>query len=136
MNILLIASSPNDLAIVNSELIQATGPPYTLEHVDSLSSGLQRLRRGGVNALITNLCLPDSNGIETFRRLHQNAPDLPIFVLLDMEDESIGRDAVSEGAQRILFKSEISGCRLLRKLRDAIQCCKKRREPAAFAAAL
>ena len=32
MNILLIASSPNDLAIVNNELIQATGPPYTLEH--------------------------------------------------------------------------------------------------------
>ena len=52
-----------------------------MERVRQLSEGLARLSKGGIDAVLLELSLPDSQGIETFDKLFASAPDVPILIL-------------------------------------------------------
>ncbi len=121
MNVLLIEDNPDDVTFIEEELAQASGGPYHLEHAGTLAAGLKRLAREGIDVLLTDLGLPDSKGLDTFRRLRREVPHLPIIVLTGCADESVGLVAVSEGAQEFLLKSEIQSAHLARTLRYAVQ---------------
>src|SRR5580658_6067174 len=41
----------------------------------------------GIAAILLDLFLPDSRGIETFDRVFRAAPNVPILVLIDPQDE-------------------------------------------------
>ncbi len=56
------------------------GQPH-VEWVKCLSDGLQRLREPGIGAILLNLFLPDSAGIETFDKARAAAGQIPILVL-------------------------------------------------------
>ena len=75
--VLLIESEADDAARILNELGSATDERFDVEWVPELSSGIERLRNGGVGAVVLDLTLPDSNGIETFDKLFQAAPSVP-----------------------------------------------------------
>jgi PAS domain S-box-containing protein len=54
-----------------------------LEVVGELSAGLERLEIGDVDAVLLDLNLPDSSGVETFNRVRACAPNIPIVLLND-----------------------------------------------------
>jgi diguanylate cyclase (GGDEF)-like protein/PAS domain S-box-containing protein len=58
-------------------------------------------------AVLVDLLLPDSNGIETFDRLFRAAPHIPILVLSALPDEDIAKLAVQRGAQDYLLKGRL-----------------------------
>jgi FixJ family two-component response regulator len=70
---------------------------------------------------LTDLGLPDSQGLATFRKLRQAAPDLAIIVVTVSDDEDMAVAAVREGAQDFLAKGQISGNLLVRAVRYAIE---------------
>src|SRR5947209_1077225 len=75
-----------------------------------LDDGLQRLatlEQAATAAVLVNLGLPDSQGIDTFDRLFNAAPRTPIVVLSTSLDEALGRLAVEHGAQDYLLKEHI-----------------------------
>ena len=74
-----------------------------------------------MTAVLVDLFLPDSQGIETFDRVHRVAPHLPILVLCEPDGEDIGRLAVRRGAQDYLLKSRLDGYLLPKALRSAIE---------------
>jgi pilus assembly protein CpaE len=135
MNILLIEDNPDDVTYIEEELAQASGTPYKLEHAGTLSAGLKRLVRGGIDLVLTDLGLPDSKGLETVRRLRKDGPYLPIVVLTGYGDEWLGLSAVREGAQECLLKQELPGSNLTRTLRHAIQRHSRSRSALAVAPA-
>ena len=47
--------------------------------------------------------LPDSEGIVTFERTYVFAPDVPIIVLTEVDDESVAMATVQGGAQDYLM---------------------------------
>ncbi len=65
-----------------SNLEPSTLKPTTTKDSDQwvseLSSGIDRLRRGGVGAVLLDLTFPDSGGMETLDELFQSAPRVPI----------------------------------------------------------
>jgi DNA-binding response OmpR family regulator len=63
--------------------------PFDVEWVRRLSDGLARLRGEGIAAILLNLSLPDSRGIETFDKLHRVSPGIPILVLCGGNDEAL-----------------------------------------------
>ena len=51
------------------------------------------------DAVLLDLSLPDSQGLETINRLSAAAPNLPIVVLTGEADEAVAREAVRSGAR-------------------------------------
>ncbi len=76
------------------------------------------------------LGLPDARGLGAVRRAHAAAPHVPLVVLTGLDDETLGTQALQEGAQDYLIKGEIETRGLLRALRYAVE--RKAMEEALF----
>jgi len=93
---ILIQNQPSDAKIVREAVIGSTDGPFQVAWVRSCSDGLERLvseaeqqqrRPDAIAAVLADLFLPDSHGIDTFDRLFRVAPHIPILVLTTSEDE-------------------------------------------------
>jgi diguanylate cyclase (GGDEF)-like protein/PAS domain S-box-containing protein len=111
--VLLIQDDPSDARAVREALISSSDVPFEVVWVRRCSEGLERLTReceqrtDGIAAVLVDLFLPDSHGIETFDRLFRVAPEIPILVLTASKHEHIGKLAVQHGAQDYLLKGRL-----------------------------
>src|SRR5438105_4309856 len=124
LTILLIEDNPGDARLIReslNEAREARGASLNLEYADRLSAGLARLSDGGVDAILLDLSLPDSQGLDTLSRLYSQAPGVPILVLTGLNDQTVGLEAVQKGAQDYLVKGQIDGQMLARSIRYAIE---------------
>jgi len=121
--ILLIEDNPGDVRLIQEMLRQETGVPYDLDCADRLSTGLERLAKADVSLVLLDLGLPDSQGLDTLNKLRTRAPELPIVVLTGLADEGRALEAVKQGADDYLLKTEAmdSGRLLLRCIGYAIE---------------
>lgn len=68
------------------------GQGYTVETAPDATSGLLRLAKGGIDALVLDLMLPDADGLDVCRRI-RNDSDLPILMLTargELTDRVVG----------------------------------------------
>jgi diguanylate cyclase (GGDEF)-like protein/PAS domain S-box-containing protein len=119
--VLLIEAQAGDAARILAELALATDERFHVEWVTELSAGIERLRNGGVGAVMLDLTLPDSKGIETFDKISQAAPCVPILILGGSDAEEIAKQAVKRGAQDYLIKGQADGYRLRRAVRTLLE---------------
>jgi diguanylate cyclase (GGDEF)-like protein/PAS domain S-box-containing protein len=117
--ILLIENDPAIADEIRAALAGAGSGSFDLEWVRQLSEGLARLNKKGIAAVLLNLSLPDSHGIETFDKLFAAAPDVPILILGN-GNEAIAKEAVGRGAQDYLLPGHLDYS-LPRALRNAIE---------------
>jgi PAS domain S-box-containing protein len=92
-----------------------------LECVDRLSKGLDRLSAKCIDAVLLDLGLPDSQGINTFEKTHAVAQKVPILILTAHKDNELALEAVRRGAQDYLIKGKIDGDLLVRAITYAIE---------------
>ncbi len=88
--------------------------------VATLDEGLAALRTGKFDVVLTDLGLPDSQGLATFRAIRQAYPAAPIVVLSGLDDELVALQALREGAHDYLVKGRYKGDDLNRVLRNSI----------------
>ena len=120
--VLLIEDHPVDARLIREALAESRGAPIDLECVDRLSSGLRRLADGGIDLLLLDLGLPESQGLDTLDRVRTEAPGAPIIVLTGTKDEVLGAKAVQMGAQDYLGKGgDVDSRLLVRAMRYAIE---------------
>jgi Flp pilus assembly CpaE family ATPase len=93
---------------------------FTLIWTDSLASALHRLDLGGIDLILADLGLPDSDGLDTFDELRKKAPELPIIVLSAGDNEALALQTIQFGAQDYLVKSTCTADLLTRALRHAL----------------
>ena len=121
-NILLIQDDPSDANAVREALINSSDGPFTVVWVRRCSEGVERLTGEGergtdsITAVLVDLLLPDSHGIETFDRLFRAAPRIPILVLSAAQDEHVAKLAVQHGAQDYLLKGHLDSYLLSKAL--------------------
>jgi diguanylate cyclase (GGDEF)-like protein/PAS domain S-box-containing protein len=115
--VLLIEAEPGDAARILDELSSATDERFCVEWVTELSSGIERLCNGGVGAVVLDLTLPDSHGVETFDKLFQASPRVPILILSGADSVETARQAVKRGAEDYLVKHQADGYRLRQAVR-------------------
>jgi two-component system, cell cycle response regulator len=101
-------------------LAQIQPTRFQVEQVNQLAAGLERIEHGEFQVVLLALTLPDSQGLDTFLRLHHQAPGLATVVLTDPPDEALGHIAVREGAQDCLVKEALSSQQLAHVLTHAI----------------
>ena len=66
---------------------------------DRLSAALERLSVGGIDAVLLDLSLPDSFGMDTLERILRSHPGIPVIVFTGRDDERVAasnRRALSE----------------------------------------
>jgi diguanylate cyclase (GGDEF)-like protein/PAS domain S-box-containing protein len=119
--ILLIENDPATAKAIQAALADSNTGPFDLEWVRQFSEGLERLSKKGIAAVLLDLSLPDSRGIETFDKLHTAAPDVPILILGGNVHEDLAKQAVERGAQDYLLPGHLDGYSLPRALRNAIE---------------
>lgn len=119
--ILFIEDSPLFVKLALAMLAEAKNATFTVESVDNLAAGIDRLADGGIEAVLLDLTLPDSNGLETFTRLHEEAKDIPTIIYTSVDDEELSLAALKQGAADYLVKSEVNSSWLARSLVYAIQ---------------
>ena len=120
IRVLLIEDRQADADLFRAELATVRQPRVRSERCSTLGDGIARLRAGGIDLALLDFSLPDSVGIETFRRLHQAVPEIPVIVLTGLDDDVVAERAVAEGAQDYLVKREVDGQLLARAIRYAL----------------
>jgi diguanylate cyclase (GGDEF)-like protein/PAS domain S-box-containing protein len=119
--VLLIEADADVGAEILAELNSATEERFHVEWVTELSSGIERLRKGGVGAVVLDLTLPDSHGVETFDKLFQASSRVPILILSEADAEQMARQAEQRGANDYLVKNQSVGYRLRGVVRTMIE---------------
>ena len=88
------------------EHLQSTDGDTELHRAGELSGALERLSGGGVDAVILDPDLPDSQGIVSFERMYAFAPNIPVIVLTNDGEDDLAVRAVQGGAQDCMRKDE------------------------------
>ncbi len=107
---------------------EASDTMFDLTMKNSLSSGLEFLSTNDVDAVLLDLNLPDSFGLETFSRIHKKKPKIPLLILTGLSDREMAVKAVREGAGDYLVKGEVDGRLLRRSISYAIERKKSEEE--------
>jgi len=117
--VLLIEDNPGDADLVRLRLVERKFK-VDVDYVQRLSDGLLSLEQRPAVVLL-DLNLPDSQGAETFRKVLEKAPGVPIVILSGQEDEALAIKALHQGVQDYLVKGAITGGELDRAMRHAIE---------------
>jgi PAS domain S-box-containing protein len=128
ITVLLVEDSPGDARLILELLREAATYDFELERVDRLEGAIDRLRRTGIDAVLLDLGLPDSQGIDTFARTQHGSRGEPIIVISGVDDERLALEAVRRGAQDYLVKGRIDAQLLAKVICYAIE--RKRAEAA------
>jgi PAS domain S-box-containing protein/putative nucleotidyltransferase with HDIG domain len=121
VSILLIEDNPGDARLIKQLLFENKQASFRIDIADRLSQGMDRAEKNHYQAVLLDLGLPDSRGINTFTKLNMAFKHLPIVVLSGLDDESTALTAVQEGAQDYLVKGQVDGHTLWRSIRYSIE---------------
>ncbi|UVT16661.1 MAG: response regulator [Nitrospira sp.] len=119
--VLLVEDNEADARLAR-EFIQESHPHgFSLAHVTRLSAAIRRLSGDQFDAVLLDLTLLETHGLDTLRPLRSSFPNLPIIVLSGMSDEALAIEAMQHGAQDYLIKGRVDGHILVRSIRYAIE---------------
>jgi DNA-binding response OmpR family regulator len=121
LSILLIEDSPTDAELLREHLESVTEFSFEMEHVRSLAEGLIESSKRIYDAIILDLGLPDSIGIETFERLKQHNKTIPVLILSGNDDRALLAEAMNKGADNYLIKNSADGNRVAIAILSAIR---------------
>ncbi len=129
-HLLAVEDNPDQLRLIRDlfTLHPAARNNFLLTTVERLADALQEVAKASFDAALVDLNLPDSTGVDTFRKLHAAAPDMPIAIWSAHVDERVALGAVRAGAQEYLLKGEVSPTQLLRTMRHIIERARLHRE--------
>ena len=125
--ILLVQEDAAGAKAVREALIHSSDGPFQVEWIRNSDEALQRLSSQGqhgpdaIAAVLLDLFLPDSCGIDTFERLFHAAPQIPILVLSAPQHEDLAKLAVQRGAQDYLLKDRLDDYLLPKALRSMVE---------------
>lgn len=119
-NVLLIEDNPGDADLVRLRLVEGKSDVH-VNCVPRLSDALACLEAETPLLVLLDLNLPDSHGADTYHRIRQKAPNVPVVILSGQDDEALAIKAVHQGVQDYLIKGDVTGKQLERALRYAVE---------------
>jgi putative two-component system response regulator len=121
LHILIVEDNQADVDLIRETLPDTGLVSFRIESVSRLSDAFARLSNEGVDLVLLDLGLPDSQGLETFHKLSEATPHLPVIILTGNDDQEAAVAAVRNGAQDYLVKGQIGGSLLTRAVRYAME---------------
>ncbi len=121
IKILLVEDSPSDALLLQNFLLKSGAGRFDLELTGTLADALACLARGQTELVLTDLNLPDSNGLDTFQAVKAAAREAPVIVLSGLDDETTAVNAVHAGAEDYLVKDRLTPPLILRSIIYAME---------------
>lgn len=119
--VLLVEDNPADVVLLMELLQESDAECWQVTSVKRLSAALEQLSKTGFDVILLDLSLPDSQGLDTIAQVQAAVPYLPIVVLTGLQDKTIARQAVAQGAQDYLVKAQLSVELLIKTVNYAIE---------------
>jgi two-component system, cell cycle sensor histidine kinase and response regulator CckA len=120
LRVLLLEDNPVDVLLLKDALRSSTVGKFVVSHAARVSQLRPCLEKDNFDVVITDLGLPDGQGLGTYRQVRALAPGLPVIVLTGDVDEKAGLRCLREGAQDYLVKGQLTGDALARAIRYSI----------------
>ena len=121
LKVLLIEDDPDDTRLIAQMLKQVKPTSFELTAVDRLGAGRDYLAHNAVDAIVLDLSLPDSQGLDTLMSVRAVAPSSATVVLTGFDDTMLGIEAVNNGAQDCLVKGQVDGELLSRAIFHSVE---------------
>ncbi len=126
LRILLVEDNKSDAALIREMIHEESGKDvdkaeYELISRDSHGKAMEYLAENTVDAILLDLSLPDSEGIDSVRRLIAREKNTPVIVLTGLDDEAVAIQALQSGVQDYLNKDALCGDLLVRSLRYSME---------------
>jgi diguanylate cyclase (GGDEF)-like protein len=121
VRVLLVEHEPEDLDGLRNAVAEVRVGTVEIEWASALAAALERLTQGGIDAVLLDLMLPDSEGIVAFERIRAFAPDVPIVIMASVDDEDLALATVQGGAQDYLVKGEVNTRTMVKAICYAIE---------------
>lgn len=119
--VLMIEDNRVDADLLREIFYAWKSDALVLADAASMAEAERTLAMGGIDAVLLDLGLPDSKGLESLNRARTVAPRVPIVVLTGQNDESLAMQALQVGAQDYLIKGQIDTRGIVRALRYAVE---------------
>ena len=120
ITLLLVEDDQGDALLVQRLLDASPLESFSIEVVSTAAASAARLDQGGVDVVLLDLGLPDSDGFDTVFNLHESFPNVPVVVLTGLDDEEVGLQAIQCGAHDYVPKGMLDGQLLYRAIRFAV----------------
>jgi len=118
--VLFVGESTEALRL--GELLDPNGaPPFHISHVSGLDLAAERLSSGEADILLLDLGAKQNQGRALVEAARAAAPDLPVVILSESEDEALAVEALQQGVQDFLAKERLDRPALARALRYSIE---------------
>jgi len=130
--VLLIEDNSPTAALVEKALLGSNDGSLPVERIRKCSEAQARLGKDpgcAIAAVVTNLFLPDSQGLETIARIFEVSPHIPILVLTTPDNEHIAQQAMQHGAQDYLLQHRLDSYSLPRIVRNMLYRMANRTAP-------
>jgi phosphoserine phosphatase RsbU/P len=121
LKVLLIEHDDAFARYVSQMLGQARDFSAEILATEDLRKGLSSLTAGNFDVVLLDMSLPDGAGLANVNLLRAGAPQVPIIVAGDSDDETIALEAVHAGADDYLVKAQLTPSWLERSLRYSIE---------------
>lgn len=107
---------------LQKEMLSKSKPDlFKIESCASLGSALKLLGDNTFDAILLDLNLPDSVGLDTLHKIAEKYREIAIIVITGAYDEELGLKAITEGATEYLIKGEFTAHTLKRLIYYAIE---------------
>ena len=128
LQILLVEDSASDAVLLQENILSSGVTDISISVVQSLNEAKEHLKNNHTDAVLLDLTLPDSSGLDTVREARTACPDVPVVVITGVDNENTGIEAVRTGVQDYLVKGQTDGRTITRVIRYSIE--RKRAEEA------
>jgi len=119
-HVLLIEDNPGDADLVRLRLVEGDST-VNVSCVNRLADGLASMAKEPPSVVLLDLNLPDSQGADTFHKVLEKAPGVPVVILSGQDDEALAMKAIHQGVQDYLVKGDITSSHLEHAMRYAIE---------------
>ena len=105
--ILLIEDVLEDIRYAEIQFEIMFGSKHTIDVCDYFSKAMQLLQKKSFDIIILDLSLPDSNGLNSLKKL-SDSYSIPIIIYTGLTDELVKAEAMRNGAMDYLIKGKTS----------------------------
>lgn len=119
LTILLVEDDPIDAALFKALLGHTAA--FEQLHAETLRAATTYLEGGAVDLVVLDLGLPDSAIEQTYLRVRDAAPEVPVIVLTGHDDDAAAYQALADGAQDYLVKNDVTETLLAKSIRYSVE---------------
>ncbi|HVW86033.1 MAG TPA: response regulator [Bryobacteraceae bacterium] len=120
-SILFISAEPGVAARVESVVRERFAEQLSLTRVHALFDGLRSLQDGSFDLILSDLFLPDGQGLATLHHLQQHVPNTPVIALCHSHDRETGVTAVRKGAYDFFCYEDLDPSTLEKSIEGALR---------------